>query len=174
MFFIILLFQAQQMQTLFDFLRRYRREDGSELCETFIRAPKRRTEPGYYEVVTDPIDMLRIQQKLKMDEYGNMEELKEDFGKLLKNALSYYKKGSQEFKDAVELQDLFVKAAGNFATKFSTFFFIIFIPHVRKSQFCPKIQFTEKFSILFIFLKIEFWGQILYFVTVCTLKIRFF
>jgi len=102
---------AQQMQTLFDFLRRYRREDGSELCETFIRAPKRRTEPGYYEVVTDPIDMLRIQQKLKMDEYGNMEELKEDFGKLLKNALSYYKKGSQEFKDAVELQDLFVKAA---------------------------------------------------------------
>ena len=126
MFFIILLFQAQQMQTLFDFLRRYRREDGSELCETFIRAPKRRTEPGYYEVVTDPIDMLRIQQKLKMDEYGNMEELKEDFGKLLKNALSYYKKGSQEFKDAVELQDLFVKAAGNFATKFSTFFFIIF------------------------------------------------
>ena len=100
------------MQTLFDFLRRYRREDGSELCETFIRAPKRRTEPGYYEVVTDPIDMLRIQQKLKMDEYGNMEELKEDFGKLLKNALSYYKKGSQEFKDAVELQDLFVKAAG--------------------------------------------------------------
>ena len=107
------------MQTLFDFLRRYRREDGSELCETFIRAPKRRTEPGYYEVVTDPIDMLRIQQKLKMDEYGNMEELKEDFGKLLKNALSYYKKGSQEFKDAVELQDLFVKAAGNFATKFS-------------------------------------------------------
>ena len=100
------------MQTLFDFMRRYRREDGSELCETFIRAPKRRTEPGYYEVVTDPIDMLRIQQKLKMDEYTNMEELKEDFGKLLKNATSYYKKGSQEYKDATELQDLFEKALG--------------------------------------------------------------
>ena len=106
------------MQTLFDFMRRYRREDGSELCETFIRAPKRRTEPGYYEVVTDPIDMLRIQQKLKMDEYSNMEELKEDFGKLLKNATSYYKKGSQEYKDATELQDLFEKAASKFVHSF--------------------------------------------------------
>ena len=100
------------MQTLFDFMRRYRREDGSELCETFVRAPKRRTEPAYYDVVTDPIDMLRIQQKLKMDEYTTMEELKEDFERLFKNALSYYKKGSPEFKDAEELSDLFAKALG--------------------------------------------------------------
>merc|ERR1711963_676889 len=63
---------AQQMQTLFDFMRRYRREDGSDLCETFVRAPKRRTEPSYYEIVSDPIDMLRIQQKLKMDEYTKL------------------------------------------------------------------------------------------------------
>merc|ERR1719510_1876329 len=75
---------AQQMQNLFDFMRRYRREDGSELCETFVRAPKRRTEPEFYEVVSDPIDMLRIQQKLKMDEYTTMEELKEDFERLLR------------------------------------------------------------------------------------------
>merc|ERR1719510_733619 len=100
---------AQQMQNLFDFMRRYRREDGSELCETFVRAPKRRTEPAYYDVVTDPIDMLRIQQKLKMDEYTTMEELKEDFERLFKNALSYYKKGSPEFKDAEELSELFAK-----------------------------------------------------------------
>ena len=153
MFFIILLFQAQQMQTLFDFLRRYRREDGSELCETFIRAPKRRTEPGYYEVVTDPIDMLRIQQKLKMDEYGNMEELKEDFGKLLKNALSYYKKGSQEFKDAVELQDLFVKAAGNFATKFSTFFHYFHPTLFENRKFCPKRNLGKNSKLWILILK---------------------
>ena len=155
------------MQTLFDFLRRYRREDGSELCETFIRAPKRRTEPGYYEVVTDPIDMLRIQQKLKMDEYGNMEELKEDFGKLLKNALSYYKKGSQEFKDAVELQDLFVKAAGR--PEFSLLFSKIsafpklasgarnwllsnrgYHGDVPRQRACLKLHFTTNDSFIFL------------------------
>ena len=77
-----------------------------------MRAPKRRTEPAYYDVVTDPIDMLRIQQKLKMDEYTTMEELKEDFERLFKNAYSYYKKGSPEFKDATELSELFAKALG--------------------------------------------------------------
>ena len=100
------------MQNLFDFMRRYRREDGSELCETFVRAPKRRTEPEFYEVVSDPIDMLRIQQKLKMDEYTELNGLKEDFELLFKNALSYYKKGSQEFKDATEMSELFQKAFG--------------------------------------------------------------
>jgi len=39
-------FKASQMQTLFDFMRKYRREDGAEICEAFIRAPKRRTDPG--------------------------------------------------------------------------------------------------------------------------------
>ena len=100
------------MQQLFDFIRRYRREDGSELCETFIRAPKRRTDPGYYEVVSDPIDMLRIQQKLKTEEYADVDELKADFVKLFNNAFAYYKKGSSEHRDATELNDLFNKAVG--------------------------------------------------------------
>jgi hypothetical protein len=100
------------MQTLYDFMRRYRREDGSELCDTFIRAPKRRTDPAYYDVVTDPIDMLRIQQKLKMDEYTKMDELKDDFDRLFKNAFAYYQKGTPENKDATELSELFTKALG--------------------------------------------------------------
>jgi hypothetical protein len=37
------------MQILFDFMRKYRREDGGEICEAFIRAPKRRTDPGIAE-----------------------------------------------------------------------------------------------------------------------------
>jgi len=98
------------MQTLYDFMRKYKREDGSELCEMFVRAPKRRNDPQYYEVVSDPIDMLRIQQKLKTEEYNSMHQLKEDFEKLLANALLYYKKGTAEFKDATELKELFVKA----------------------------------------------------------------
>ena len=100
------------MQTLFDFLRKYRREDGSELCDAFVRAPKRRTEPEYYEVVSEPIDMLKIQSKLKMDEYTDMKGLKEDFELLLNNATTYYKKGSQELKDANEMNELFQKALG--------------------------------------------------------------
>jgi len=69
---------------------------------------------AYYEVVSDPIDMLRIQQKLKMDEYADMDELQDDFQKLFANALAYYKKGSLEYKDATEMSELFMKAVGKY------------------------------------------------------------
>ena len=106
------LFQQHQMQNLFDFMRRYRREDGSELCEPFIRAPKRRTDPGYYEVVSDPIDMLRIQQKLKTEEYADLDELKADFKRLFDNAFAYYKSDTEEYEAASEMRDLYEKAVG--------------------------------------------------------------
>ena len=98
------------MQSLYDFMRKYKKEDGSELCEPFIRAPSRRTDPDYYQVVTDPIDMLRIQQKLKMDEYANVEELRDDLKKLIANALAYYKKDSDEREAAEEMQELLQRA----------------------------------------------------------------
>jgi hypothetical protein len=106
--------QQQQMQSLYDFMRRYRREDGSELCEPFIRAPKRRTDPQYYEVVADPIDMLRIQQKLKTDEYAELDELRADFKRLFDNAFAYYKSESEEREAAEEMKDLYEKAVGEF------------------------------------------------------------
>ena len=56
--------------------------------------------------------MLKIQQKLKTDEYSKMSELKEDFDLLFKNAFTYYKKTAQEHKDATEFSDLFGKALG--------------------------------------------------------------
>ncbi len=56
--------------------------------------------------------MLRIQQKLKMDEYADVDELKADFLKLFNNALAYYKKGSPEHRDATEMSELFNKALG--------------------------------------------------------------
>ena len=100
------------MQSLFDYMRKYKCEDGSELCEPFIRAPKRRTDPEYYEVVSDPIDMLRIQQKLKTDEDSDVGELKADLQKLIDNAVAFYKEDTEEREAANEMQDLLNKAMG--------------------------------------------------------------
>lgn len=100
------------MQSLYDFMRRYKREDGSEVCELFIRAPKRRSDPEYYEVVSDPIDMLRIQQKLKTDEFSDVNELKADLQKLIDNALTFYKEDTDENEAAKEMQELLDKAMG--------------------------------------------------------------
>ncbi|ESO90734.1 hypothetical protein LOTGIDRAFT_175808 [Lottia gigantea] len=94
-------------QELYDIIRNHKTEDSRLLCETFIRAPKRRTAADYYEVVTTPIDLLKIQQKLKTEEYDDIDQLTSDVELLVKNAKAYYKKDSQEYNDAEELYNLY-------------------------------------------------------------------
>ncbi|CAH2096950.1 unnamed protein product [Euphydryas editha] len=96
-------------QQLYDIIRTYKKEDGTLLCDSFIRAPKRRQEPQYYEVVSQPIDLLRVQQKLKTDTYEDIEELSADIELLVNNAKAFYKPDSDEYKDANELWKLYSK-----------------------------------------------------------------
>ncbi|EJD74959.1 polybromodomain protein [Loa loa] len=97
----------RQCADLVDALRSYRTVDNRILCENFIRAPSRRTDPKYFDVVTHPIDLTRIQQKIKTEEYSTVEDLSADIRLLVNNNKAYYKEGSQEYKDACELWELF-------------------------------------------------------------------
>ncbi|XP_013138008.1 PREDICTED: protein polybromo-1 [Papilio polytes] len=97
-------------QQLYDTIRSYKKEDGSLLCDSFIRAPKRRQEPLYYEVVSQPIDLLRVQQKLKTDTYEDIEELSADIELLVNNAKAFYKPDSVEYRDAIDLWKLYTQS----------------------------------------------------------------
>ncbi|VEN56895.1 unnamed protein product [Callosobruchus maculatus] len=99
---------VELIQQLYDMVRNHKKKDGSLLCDTFIRIPKRRQEPGYYDVVSNPIDLLKVQQKLRTDEYENVDELQSDIELLVNNTKSFYKRTSQEHKDASELWELFI------------------------------------------------------------------
>uniref|UniRef100_A0A6E8VEF4 Polybromo-1 n=1 Tax=Anopheles coluzzii TaxID=1518534 RepID=A0A6E8VEF4_ANOCL len=94
-------------QHLYESIRTFKKEDGSTLCDTFIRAPKRRQEPSYYEVVVNPIDLLKVQQKLKTDSYEDVEDLAADIELIVNNAKAFYKPDSTEYQDACQLLDLF-------------------------------------------------------------------
>lgn len=78
------------------------------MCDPFIRVPKRRQEPGYYEVVSNPIDLLKVQQKLKMEEYEDVDDLQADIELIVNNTKAFYKRTSQEHRDAVDFWDLFL------------------------------------------------------------------
>ncbi|KAG8184625.1 hypothetical protein JTE90_022674 [Oedothorax gibbosus] len=95
---------------LYETIRNHKTEDGRLLCESFIRAPNRRSLADYYDIVTSPIDLMKIQQKLKTDDYVDVQQLSADVELLVNNAKSYYKKSSQEYRDACELWEVFSDA----------------------------------------------------------------
>ncbi|XP_030370298.1 protein polybromo-1 [Scaptodrosophila lebanonensis] len=94
---------SEMCQQLYDSIRNIKKEDGATLCDTFIRAPKRRQEPSYYDVVVNPIDLLKVQQKLKTDSYDDIDDLMNDLELLISNAKAFYKADSVEYQDAIAL-----------------------------------------------------------------------
>jgi len=99
--------QNEICQELLDAIRAHK-VDGRFICETFMKAPKRRAMPDFYEVVAAPIDLSRIQQKVKLEEYDGIEQMTTDIELLVNNTKNYFKEETQEYQDACDLWNFYL------------------------------------------------------------------
>jgi hypothetical protein len=79
------------------------------ICEMFAQAvdPERDEAPGYFNVVTKPMDLSKVRSKLEKRQYSTVSEWKDDVNLVFQNAISYNGKGSPVGIVACELQSIF-------------------------------------------------------------------
>lgn len=84
--------------TNMDFLRL---QVGGRLPMTlFMEKPSKKQYPDYYDIIQHPIDMITIENNIKNDKYGTLDDVVGDFRLMFANCRKYNEEGSMIYEDA--------------------------------------------------------------------------
>nr|CAB3264682.1 protein polybromo-1 [Phallusia mammillata] len=100
--------QSELAQSIFDVLKDFEDENGHLIADSFMKLPSKRQNPDYYEKIVDPVDLTKIGQRIRMDEYRDIEILTTDMQLMVSNAKKYYPEDSQEYTDACNLWEIYL------------------------------------------------------------------
>ncbi|CAB4000597.1 polybromo-1-like, partial [Paramuricea clavata] len=92
--------------TLYNSVRMYADYSGRILSEAFMRLPSKRAYPDYYEVIKNPIGLLKIGSNIKNNYFESLDELVAEMNQCFQNAKIYNETESMLYQDAITLQDI--------------------------------------------------------------------
>ena len=94
----------KRLMTLYKCVFDYNDQECRPLRFIFMQLPSRKEYPDYYDIITNPIDMSMIEQKIKGGMYPNPQALLSDFELMFNNARRYNEEGSLVYNDANTLE----------------------------------------------------------------------
>ena len=75
-----------------------RSKKGRSLCQPFQLLPSATKYPEYYRIITEPIDLKMIAQKIQAQQYKTLNDLEADLLLMVKNARTFNEPGSLIYK----------------------------------------------------------------------------
>lgn len=87
-------------------------EDGRKPMLAFMEKPSKKLYPDYYEVISDPIDFLEIENRIRNDQYNSENDLIRHFKLMFNNCRQYNEENSTIVEDANCLEKLLMEKFG--------------------------------------------------------------
>jgi len=83
-------------------------------CYPFLKLPSRKELPDYYEVISKPMNFVKLRNKLKNHSYNDFSQFVPDVKLMFANARKYTCDDSLIFKDSIVLGEEFMKLKDSF------------------------------------------------------------
>ena len=95
-----------------------------DIMEPFMSEPCKKTYPDYYNFIKNPINLVKIDERITSNYYKTMKTFRSDVNLMFENCKSYNESDSLLHQDACKLQKIFNKVKYSY----------LFLPSQRQSQ----------------------------------------
>ena len=90
----------------------FQTDDGRKPMLGFMEKPSRKLYPDYYEIISEPIDFLEIENKIRGEQYKSEADLVNDFKLMFLNCRHFNEENSSIYDDANLLEKVMMEKIG--------------------------------------------------------------
>ena len=101
----------KRLKILFNSIYHWANNEGIQPIGVFLELPSRKDYPDYYDIISEPLDMNMIEQRIKANSYKSEEELLSDCKLMFSNCRLYNEEGSGIYEDANILERVLLAKA---------------------------------------------------------------